>query len=257
EQKTPIMITIIDNGSTPQNRSVLEKLLPEGVRYVPLGNNFGWGGGFNTVFGDWLSSGPGGVCFISAHDAWPQPGCLNRLAEAFHSDERVGIVSPHYGDNHLPVFSPIRGPKLVRVDPRPSGTIECVDWVHGTLMGLRKACLKEIGLFDNRYFAYGDEQELCLRANRGGWKTAIVWDAVVRNPSTSVPTTLLLYLQTRGTLLLASDYGGKLSSAARVVLIVLNTIRLFVTGKLDKNAAIARMRAVGDFLLDRLGKPPE
>src|SRR5262249_39705117 len=111
--------------------------------------------------------------------------------------------------------------------------------------------------FDDRYFAYGDEQELCLRANRGGWKTAIVWDAIVGNPGTSVPTPLLLYLQTRGTLLLARDYGGRLSSAARAVLIVVNTVRRFVTGKLDKNAAIPRMRAVGDFLLDRLGKPPD
>jgi len=257
EQTMPIMITVVDNDSRPENKSELERLVPEGVLCISLGKNLGWGGGFNVALKKWLSDGPGEFCFISAHDALPEPGCLARLMEAFHSDQRLGILSPQDGVHQLPFFSPLTGPKLIQVDPRPGGTIEPAAWVHGTLMGLRKACLKEIGLFDDRYFAYGDEQELCLRANRGGWKTAIVWDAVVRNPSTSVPTTLLLYLQTRGTLLLASDYGGKLSSAARVVLIVLNTIRLFVTGKLDKNAAIARMRAVGDFLLNRLGKPPE
>jgi GT2 family glycosyltransferase len=252
----PNMITVVDNGSTPENRVDLEGLLPDGVRYVPLGNNFGWGGAFNTVLENWLSAGPGDFCFISAHDALPEPGCLNRLMEAFHSDERMGIVSPQYGIDHLPVFSPIRGPKLIKVDPRPYGTIEPTDWVHGTLMGLRRTCLKEIGLFDDRYFAYGDEQGLCLKANRRGWKTAIVWDAIVRNPSTSVPTPLLLYLQTRGTLLLASDYGGILPSAARAILIVVNTIALLVIGKLQSEAAVARLRAVRDFALGHVGKPP-
>jgi N-acetylglucosaminyl-diphospho-decaprenol L-rhamnosyltransferase len=252
----PNMITVVDNGSTLENRRDLEGLLPDGVRYVPLGNNFGWGGAFNTVLENWLSAGPGDFCFISAHDALPEPGCLKRLMEAFHSDERMGIVSPQYGIDHLPVFGPISGPKLIKVDPRPYGTIEPTDWVHGTLMGLRRTCLKEIGLFDDRYFAYGDEQGLCLRANRRGWKTAIVWDAIVRNPSTSVPTPLLLYLQARGTLLLASDYGGILPSAARAILIVVNTIRLLAIGKLQSEAAVARLRAVRDFVLGRVGKPP-
>jgi N-acetylglucosaminyl-diphospho-decaprenol L-rhamnosyltransferase len=257
EQKVPTMITVVDNGSRPESRSELERFVPEGIRCISLGQNLGWGAGFNVALEKWLSAAPGEFCFISAHDAIPEPGCLDRLMEAFHSDQRLGIVSPQDGVDQLPFFSPLTGPRLIQVHPRPGGTVEPAAWVHGTLMGLRKACLKEIGLFDDRYFAYGDEQELCLRANRGGWKTAIVWDARVGNPGTSVPTPLLTYLQTRGTLLLASDYGGRLSSAARAVLIVVNTIRLFVIGKLDKNAAIARMRAVGDFLLDRFGKPPD
>src|SRR5262245_8656226 len=166
EQTIPIMMTVVDNGSKPENKSQLELLLPEGVRYVSLGNNFGWGGAFNTVLADWLSAGPGEFCFISAHDALAEPNCLNRLIDAFYSDRRLGIVSPQYGINHLPIFNPISGPKLMQVGPRAYGTVEHADFVHGTLMGLRKACLKEIGLFDDRYFAYGDEQELCLRANR-------------------------------------------------------------------------------------------
>src|SRR5262249_8947707 len=52
----------------------------------------------------------------------------------------------------------------------------------GTVMGFRQACLREIGFFDVRYFAYGDDAEMSLRANRAGWKTAIVWDAIVKDP---------------------------------------------------------------------------
>jgi len=255
EQNAPIVLTVIDNGSNPVNRLELERSLPEGVRYVSLENNLGWGGAFNVVLRNWLSAGLGEFCFISAHDALPESECLNRLIGALRIDQRLGIVSPQYGIDHLPVFSPVRGPRLIEVDPRPYGTVEPAAWVHGTVMGFRKACLKEIGLFDDRYFAYGDELEICLRANRAGWKTAIVWSAVVKNPGTSVPSSPLIYLQTRGTLLEANDYGGKLSSLTRTVLIVVNTIRLLAARKLKGDAASARMRAVRDFLLGRLGKP--
>jgi N-acetylglucosaminyl-diphospho-decaprenol L-rhamnosyltransferase len=123
-------------------------------------------------------------------------------------------------------------------------------------MGFRRTCLQEIGLFDDRYFAYGDELEICLRANRAGWRTAVVWSAKVKNPETSVPKSLVTYLQTRGTLLVANDYGGKSASLLRAVLIIVNTMRLVVLGKLDRNAAAAKIRAVSDFLRGRLGKPP-
>jgi len=254
EQKAPIVLTVIDNGSKPVNRLELERSLPEGVRYVSLEKNLGWGGAFNIVLKNWLSNEPGEFCFISAHDALAESECLNRLIEALHFDQRLGIVSPQDGVDHLPVFSPIKGPKLIKVDPRPYGTVEPAHWVHGTLMGFRKACLKEIGLFDDRYFAYGDELEICLRANRAGWTTAIVWSAVVKNPGTSVPTSPLIYLQTRGTLLEASDYGGKLSGLTRAVLILVNTMRLVAARRLTNEAAIARVRAVRDFLLGNLGQ---
>jgi hypothetical protein len=70
-----------------------------------------------------------------------------------------------------------------------------------------------------------------------------------------VPSSLLIYLQTRGTLLEANDYGGKLSSLTRSALITVNTIRLLAARKLKNDAALARMRAVRDFLLGRFGKP--
>src|SRR4051794_34786950 len=146
EQNAPIVLTVIDNGSKPVNRLELARSLPEGVRYVSLENNLGWGGAFNVVLKNWLSAGLGEVCFISAHDALPESECLNRLIETLRIDERLGIVSPQYGIDHLPVFSPVRGPRLIEVDPRPYGTVEPAAWVHGTVMGFRKACLKEIGL---------------------------------------------------------------------------------------------------------------
>jgi N-acetylglucosaminyl-diphospho-decaprenol L-rhamnosyltransferase len=257
KQGAPVTITVIDNGSRPSARSSLRGALPRGVRYLQLETNLGWGAAFNRVLQSWLATRTAELCFISAHDALPAPACLNRLIDAFAADSRIGIVSPEYGIAHLPIFSPVRGPRLVEVAPRRAEETEYVDFVHGTLMGFRRACLEEIGLFDDRYFAYGDETEISLRANRAGWKTAIVWGAIVTNPETSSPSELAIYLLTRGALLMARDYGGRISGLCRAALVVANTARLLLTGRMAnwRRSAPARLRAVGDFLSGRLGKP--
>jgi len=44
-----------------------------------------------------------------------------------------------------------------------------VDWVPGTFSALRRSMLEETGFFDNRFFMYFEETDLCLRARRNGW----------------------------------------------------------------------------------------
>lgn len=48
-------------------------------------------------------------------------------------------------------------------------TIE-VDWVPGTFTVFRREMLKKLGLFDERFFLYYEETDLCLQAKRNGWK---------------------------------------------------------------------------------------
>jgi N-acetylglucosaminyl-diphospho-decaprenol L-rhamnosyltransferase len=45
-----------------------------------------------------------------------------------------------------------------------------VDWVPGTFSLIRRAMLEEIGFFDERFYLYYEETDLCLRARRAGWK---------------------------------------------------------------------------------------
>lgn len=45
-----------------------------------------------------------------------------------------------------------------------------VDWVPGTFTCIRRAMLDRIGFFDERFYLYYEETDLCLRAKRAGWK---------------------------------------------------------------------------------------
>ena len=51
--------------------------------------------------------------------------------------------------------------------------IDC-DWVDGGAMVLRREALERVGGFDERFFAYCEEAELCLRITRAGWRVGVL-----------------------------------------------------------------------------------
>lgn len=54
-----------------------------------------------------------------------------------------------------------------------------VDWVPGTFTMYRREMLEETGLFDERFYIYYEETDLCLNARRAGWKVYFIPDAEV------------------------------------------------------------------------------
>lgn len=54
-----------------------------------------------------------------------------------------------------------------------------VDWVPGTFVVLRARMLAAIGFFDERFFIYYEETDLCRRARQNGWQVHFVPDAEV------------------------------------------------------------------------------
>jgi N-acetylglucosaminyl-diphospho-decaprenol L-rhamnosyltransferase len=49
-----------------------------------------------------------------------------------------------------------------------------VDWVPGTFTIVRKEMLDSTGFFDNRFYLYYEETDLCLRAKKAGWKVYFI-----------------------------------------------------------------------------------
>jgi len=87
-----------------------------------------------------------------------------------------------------------------------------VDWVAGASVMLRRRMLEEIGLFDEAFFLYFEETELCHRAAKAGWRTHYVVSSEVlhigsastgmktwrRTPQYWFDSRLHYYVQTRG-----------------------------------------------------------
>jgi hypothetical protein len=253
-------IEIIDNASTAANLNLLRDRLPPEVKLMTLAENMGWGTAFNIRLRAWLTKESGPYCILSAHDAIPLGGCLSRMIEAVETTDKIGIICPEYGTGDWPKYSPMRGPHYEIVPQKAAGSIDSVAFPLATLTLYRRECLAKIGLFDERFFAYGDEVEIGLRARRAGWDVCLAWGAFVRNPGSWTPRGLVAYLWARNSLIMAETYGGRASALGRALLIVArSTLMLFTSqsaaGAGRSSLATIRVQAVLDFFRNRVGKP--
>ncbi len=253
-QGVPLDVTVIDNHSEPAAFTELKRVLPPEIDVVRLEENRGWGGALNVLLLRWLREESHPFCFISAHDSEPAPDCLRLLLDAAEADPRLGIACPQYLEPYVARLSRRRGVFPEPVAPQPRGVVQPVDAPHGTLMLVRRECLAEIGGFDERYFAYGDEHELGIRAARRGWKVAMIWGALVTNPGTATASALRSYLFARNSLLIVHDYFGRRAAWARVGLLLGNTLRLAFSNQ-ESASVKPRLRGVRDFVLGRFGQP--
>jgi len=256
-QGVPLKVTVIDNHSDSSARETLKAETGSFAELLMLPANKGWGPAINVALRNWLASGSDSYCLISAHDASPSPDCITMLVDVMDADPRIGIACPQYPDESVPHFSSLRGVQLDHGKALARGAVQSIDVPHGTLMIVRRDCLNEIGIFDERYFAYGDEHELGARAVRRGWKVVMVWGAPVTNPGTTTPSAWRSYLFGRNSLLLVHDYFGSMAATVRSFLLLANTVRLlFVRDRQLAFSAKARFRAVSDYFRGRFGPPP-
>jgi N-acetylglucosaminyl-diphospho-decaprenol L-rhamnosyltransferase len=254
-QTCSTQVIVLDNGSEATAFNPIAGI--PGIDVVPLGENLGYGPAANVGLRRWLADGKSGWAVVAAHDALPDPDCLERLLVAAEQLRRAGIVCPEFGIFEIPGADALHGPRFERVGRRERGW-ESVLFPHGTLMLLRRACVESIGLFDERYFAFGEEQDLGARAWAAGWNVGIVWGARVRNPGHRVPGPMASYLQTRNSLRYVRDHLGLAAALVRVVVSTVNTFVLLVhrTGRPSMFSFRARLRGVWDFVLGRSGPPP-
>jgi GT2 family glycosyltransferase len=122
----------------------------------------------------------------------------------------------------------------------------------------RRDLLEEVGLFDERYFAYCEEADLALRAAAAGWETGLVRGAMVVNPDTGTRVAAIDYLQLRNTLLLVREHFGRYKAFIRWSLGVLQLLRGIVqpSARGPYWVAPARVQALYDHLRGRYGPPP-
>jgi hypothetical protein len=254
-QEVPVQLTVVDNGSSADAVSHIERCLPE-ADVVVLGDNRGFGPAANVGLTRWLEHGRGEWAAVAAHDALPQPGCLRGLLDGVATRPRAGLASAVYGDPMKPVVDRYFGGILVAAE-HDTGWEEA-GHPHGTLMVANRHCLEDIGLFDERYFAYCEEADLGERARRAGWEVGVVWGAVVRNPSMSCSSATVEYLQLRNSLLLVRDHFGRYPAFIRLTMAVGDTaMRTLLPRRRTPIFSLpARFRAIVDFGRGRYGPPP-
>ncbi len=168
---------------------------PQAVRVLQAGRNGGFGAGNN--FGIRAGLADGGrpdYVYILNSDAFPAKGAIRALLDHLEAHPATGFAGSYIhgptGDPHRTAFrfpsiasefeAAVRfGPvsRLLRrrivARPIPEATMR-VDWLAGCSLMMRQSVLAQIGLFDEAFFLYFEETDLCLRAARAGWPTDYV-----------------------------------------------------------------------------------
>lgn len=172
---------------------------PARIEVVQSGRNGGFGAGnnFGVRYGLRTMS-PDYIYFLNS-DAFPDGGAIRRLIDHLESAPKTGIVGSYiHGEDNEPHLTAFRFPSIwgelegaARIGvvsrvfskhivplPIPPQTTP-VDWLAGASMMIRREALDQVGLFDETYFLYFEETDLCLRARRAGWRTDYVRDSKV------------------------------------------------------------------------------
>lgn len=164
----PVSVTVIDNSGTLARTS-----LPDDVTLVCPGANLGYAGGANVGLRSWMN-GSSPWCVVGAHDLIVEPSDLRLLIEAGERSPVFGILGPGTEEYYA-------GERLGTEDGIEERTA-----MSGTCLLLRRACIEEIGVFDERFGSYCEDDDLCFRARRLGWKVGRVPETAARGIGTAV-----------------------------------------------------------------------
>lgn len=173
---------------------------PQQVRVLQSGHNGGFGAGNNFGIRAGMPDGskPDYVYILNS-DAFPAKDAIQALLTHLETHPDTGFVGSHIhgpeGEPHRTAFrfpsilgefeAHIRfGPvsKLLKnhiiAQPLPTTTTR-VDWLAGASLMMRQKVLDQIGLFDETFFLYYEETDLCRRAAKAGWPTDYVVESRV------------------------------------------------------------------------------
>ena len=202
----PGAITIVDNDSGDGSFETMQAAVTARgwdkgetpVRVLQSGQNGGFGAGNNFGIRAGLPGNLGATrpdyVYILNSDAFPAPDAIHLLREHLERHPQTGFAGSYiHGEDGTPHHTAFRYPtalndfeRHIRLGlvsramknsmvamPIPEHATR-VDWLAGASLMMRMDVLDRIGLFDERFFLYYEETDLCLRAARAGWPTDYV-----------------------------------------------------------------------------------
>jgi GT2 family glycosyltransferase len=216
-------VIVVDNGSTDGSADRLAAV--EGVDLIRNRQNLGFAGGVNVGLRQAMQNGADYVWILN-NDATVTPDALARLVAAAESDPRIGLVSPVFHDPLHPEtleFCVGRFNPHSRYADQTNIPATAHEWQRtypdqvvllGTALLIRRSLIEAIGGLDDRFFAYVEDVDYCLRATAAGFRNVALPSAIVyhrfktpvENPS-GCPD-YLHYFMTRNYLLLWKKLPG-------------------------------------------------
>ena len=177
-------IVVVDSASGDDCRQRVAAADPD-VRFIQAPSNRGYGAAANLGVREIEEE----FVIVGNPDLLIEPGTVGRLAADLAADPRLGAVGPRIdrvdgtrypsarafpsltdavGHGFVGLLSD-RNPwsrRYLRTDAEHAGP---VDWVSGAFVAFRRAAFESIGGFDESYFMFMEDVDLCRRLHQAGW----------------------------------------------------------------------------------------
>ncbi len=190
-----IEILVVDNASSDGSLDMVREIFPE-ARVFEQNRNLGFGAANNLA----AKEARGESLLLLNADAWLEAGALQLLHERLRREDRLALVAPalFYPDGRRQfVWSPERGVAGEALQ-QLRNPFEKQGWAHGATMRhlsrlvgrlwftaacvlVRSDAFAAVGGFDEMFFMYFEDVDLCVRLENAGWRLAQEPDAVVHH----------------------------------------------------------------------------
>jgi GT2 family glycosyltransferase len=180
-------VVVVDSASPNGDAAAACREFPD-VRLIERSRNDGFGSAANAG----VAATSGRWVLLLNPDAWPIDDGLGRLAEWAESRPRLGAAGPGLVDSAgLPQRSTIRPPLGAaslavwaafphavsgiyaawrrRTGWVRRGEVGPAEFLQGAVLLVRREAFEQVGGFDESFFMYGEDADLCARLRAAGW----------------------------------------------------------------------------------------
>jgi N-acetylglucosaminyl-diphospho-decaprenol L-rhamnosyltransferase len=172
-----VEIVVLDNASDDGSVEAVRRRFP-GVDVITQEFRAGFGANHNTV----IRATTGRYVYVLNEDTESEDWGFARIVAEMDAHPMVAALGPRIVDPKgrpqrsawrfpSPAVALLGLPTLGRVGVAQSkgARPRSVDWVMGAALVLRREALEQVGLFDESFFIYFEEVDLCLRLRGAGW----------------------------------------------------------------------------------------
>ena len=256
-----VRVVVVDNASTDGS---LEAVADLPVAIIALERNGGFSHGCNA---GWRSGEAPYVLFLNP-DARIDAESLGKLVAVLETQPSVGAAAPRilHDDGSLE-FSQRRFPRLRstyaralflhRLFPGASWTDELVrdpaayasvgspDWVSGACVLVRRSVLEELDGFDEGFFMYSEDIDLCRRLRSAGHELVFEPGGVVMHEGgASAPRTALLPVLAASRIRYASKHRRPAAALLERLGVALEALTHVVVSRGGRPARVGHVRAL-------------
>ncbi|GIX45475.1 MAG: glycosyltransferase family 2 protein [Candidatus Hydrogenedentota bacterium] len=189
-------VIVVDNGSTDGSLEMVREEFPS-VRLMPQGENLG----FTKANNIGLRAARGQYLLILNSDTEILDDALERMCAFMEAHPDIGALGPkllnpdftlQYSCRRFPSYRTAlfhRYSIITRLFPNNRYSQEYlmkdvghdttmdVDWVSGAALLTRRETLAQVGLFDEGFFVYAEDVDLCYRIKQAGWRVVYLPEA--------------------------------------------------------------------------------